>query len=100
VGQGRISTRNRAWNRNHGDRQKDVSELTKARNQKCVISEQRNRDWPFCPTSPRYSTSASDGGTMRRLSPRAPAINELGKQPEELESCLSLNRSERKPAGA
>jgi hypothetical protein len=63
-----------------------------------VCGSSRNRD-RFLPYFTKIFNLRIDDDTMRRrLQERT--NNEFGKQPEELELMLRLNRSDEKPAGA
>lgn len=98
-----IST-DRAWKR-HGepdavwDEQKALSELESAEPDVLfVCGSSRNRD-RFLPLFTMVFNLRIDDDTMRRrLEERT--NNDFGKQPEELELMLTLNRRGEKPAGA
>jgi hypothetical protein len=81
------------------DRQKAVSELESPEPEVLfVCGSSRNRD-RFLPYFTKIFNLRIDDGTMRRrLQERT--NNEFGKQPEELELMLRLNRSDEKPVGA
>lgn len=79
--------------------QKAVSELERSEPDVLfVCGSSRNRD-RFLPYFTKVFNLRIDDGTMRRrLQERT--NNDFGKQPEELELMLALNRREEKPAGA
>lgn len=81
------------------DQQKAVSELESPEPEVLfVCGSSRNRD-RFLPYFTKVFNLRIDDDTMRRrLHERT--NNEFGKQPEELELMLRLNRSDEKPAGA
>jgi len=81
------------------DQQKAVSELESPEPEVLfVCGSSRNRD-RFLPYFTKIFNLRIDDDTMRRrLQERT--NNDFGKQPEELELMLSLNRSDEKPAGA
>ena len=81
------------------DQQKAVSELESAEPEVLfVCGSSRNRD-RFLPYFTKIFNLRIDDDTMRRrLQERT--NNEFGKQPEEVELMLRLNRSDEKPAGA
>jgi gluconate kinase len=81
------------------DQQKAVSELESAEPEVLfVCGSGRNRD-RFLPYFTKIFNLRIDDDTMRRrLQERT--NNDFGKQPEELELMLTLNRSDEKPAGA
>jgi gluconate kinase len=81
------------------DQQKAVSELESPEPEVLfVCGSSRNRD-RFLPYFTKIFNLRIDDDTMRRrLHERT--NNEFGKQPEELELMLTLNRSDEKPAGA
>ena len=91
---GAIHHDNSMWNR-----QKAVSELESPEPEVLfVCGSSRNRD-RFLPYFTKIFNLRIDDDTMRRrLQERT--NNEFGKQPEELELMLRLNRSDEKPAGA
>jgi hypothetical protein len=98
-----IST-DRAWkSRDHEnatwDRERAVSELGSAEPDVLfVCGSGRNRD-QFLPYFTKVFNLRIDDDTMRRrLEERT--NNDFGKQPEELELMLTLNRRDEKPAGA
>jgi gluconate kinase len=98
-----IST-DRAWKYNADDNsmwdlQKAVRELESAEPEVLfVCGSSRNRD-RFLPYFTKTFNLRIDDDTMRRrLQERT--NNEFGKQPEELELTLTLNRSDETPAGA
>jgi gluconate kinase len=95
-----IST-DRAWKYGNAmwDQQKAVSELESPEPDVLfVCGSSRNRD-RFLPYFTKVFNLRIDDDTMRRrLEERT--NNEFGKQPEELELMLTLNRSDEKPAGA
>jgi len=98
-----IST-DRAWKRNHRgtslwDEQKAVSELERPEPDVLfVCGSGGNRD-RFLPYFTKTFNLRIDDDTMRRRL-QGRTNNEFGKQPEELELMLTLNRSDEKPAGA
>jgi gluconate kinase len=81
------------------DQQKAVSELENPEPDVLfVCGSSRNRDC-FLPYFTKIFNLRIDDDTMRRrLQERT--NNDFGKQPEELELMLTLNRSDEKPAGA
>ena len=81
------------------DQQKAVSELESPEPEVLfVCGSSRNRD-RFLPYFAKIFNLCIDDDTMRRrLQERT--NNEFGKQPEEVELMLRLNRSDEKPAGA
>src|SRR2546422_3315335 len=81
------------------DQQKAVSELESPEPEVLfVCGSSRNRDG-FLPYFTKIFNLRIDDDTMRRrLQERT--NNDFGKQPEELELMLRLNRSDEKPAGA
>ena len=81
------------------DQQKAVSELESPEPEVLfVCGSSRNRD-RFLPYFTKIFNLRIDDDTMRRrLQERT--NNEFGKQPEEVELMLRLNRSDEKPAGA
>lgn len=81
------------------DQQKAVSELESPEPEVLfVCGSSRNRD-RFLPYFTKIFNLRIDDDTMRRrLQERT--NNEFGKQPEEVELMLTLNRSNEKPAGA
>ena len=81
------------------DRQKAVSELESPEPEVLfVCGSSRNRD-RFLPYFTKIFNLRIDDDTMRRrLQERT--NNEYGKQPEEVERMVRLNRSDEKPAGA
>ena len=81
------------------DERKAVSELESPEPEVLfVCGSSRNRD-RFLPYFTRIFNLRIDDDTMRRrLQERT--NNEFGKQPEEVELMLRLNRSDEKPAGA
>jgi hypothetical protein len=81
------------------DQQKAVSELESPEPEVLfVCGSSRNRDH-FLPYFTKVFNLRIDDDTMRRrLQERT--NNEFGKQPEEVELMLRLNRSDEKPAGA
>jgi hypothetical protein len=81
------------------DQHKAVSELESAEPEVLfVCGSSRNRD-RFLPYFTEIFNLRIDDDTMRRrLQERT--NNDFGKQPEELELMLTLNRSDEKPAGA
>jgi gluconate kinase len=81
------------------DQQRAVSELESPEPEVLfVCGSSRNRD-RFLPYFTKIFNLRIDDDTMRRrLQERT--NNEFGKQPEELEVMLTLNRSDEKPAGA
>jgi gluconate kinase len=81
------------------DQQKAVSELESPEPEVLfVCGSSRNRD-RFLPYFTKIFNLRIDEDTMRRrLQERT--NNEFGKQPEEVELMLRLNRSDEKPAGA
>ena len=81
------------------DQQKAVSELESPEPEVLfVCGSSRNRD-RFLPYFTKIFNLRIDDDTMRRrLQERT--NNEFGKQPEEVELMLTLNRSDEKPAGA
>jgi hypothetical protein len=81
------------------DQQKAVSELESPEPELLfVCGSSRNRD-RFLPYFTKIFNLRIDDDTMRRrLQERS--NNEFGKQPEEVELMLRLNRSDEKPAGA
>jgi hypothetical protein len=81
------------------DPQRAVGELESAEPDVLfVCGSSRNRD-RFLPYFTKIFNLRIDDDTMRRrLQERA--NNDFGKQPEELELMLTLNRSDEKPAGA
>jgi hypothetical protein len=89
-----IHYRNSMW-----DEQKAASELESPEPEVLfVCGSSRNRD-RFLPHFTKIFNLRIDDGTMRRrLQERT--NNEFGKQPEEVELMLRLNRSDEKPAGA
>ena len=91
---GRIHHDNSMW-----DHQKAVSELESPEPEVLfVCGSSRNRDG-FLPYFTKIFNLRIDDDTMlRRLQERT--NNEYGKQPEEVELMLMLNRSGEKPAGA
>jgi gluconate kinase len=95
-----IST-DRAWKYDNAmwDQQKAVSELESPEPDVLfVCGSSRNRD-RFLPYFTKVFNLRIDDDTMRRrLEERT--NNEFGKQPEELELMLTLNRSDEKSAGA
>jgi hypothetical protein len=95
-----IST-DRAWKSDNSmwDRQKAVSELESPEPEVLfVCGSSRNRD-RFLPYFTKVFNLRIDDDTMRRrLKERT--NNDTGKQPEEVELILKLNRSDEKPAGA
>jgi hypothetical protein len=94
-----IST-DRAWKcHSMWDEQKAVSELENPEPEVLfVCGSSRNRD-RFLPYFTKIFNLRIDDDTMRRrLQERT--NNEFGKQPEEVELMLRLNRSNEKPAGA
>jgi hypothetical protein len=96
-----IST-DRAWKRHAGpiwDQQKAVSELESTEPEVLfVCGSSHNRD-RFLPYFTKIVNLRIDDDTMRRrLLERT--NNDFGKQPEEVELMLRLNRSDEKPAGA
>jgi GTPase SAR1 family protein len=100
-----IST-DRAWKRHADqydesiwDQQKAVSELERPEPDVLfVCGSSRNRD-RFLPYFTKIFNLRIDDDTMRRrLQERT--NNEFGKQPDEVELMLRLNRSDEKPAGA
>ena len=81
------------------DQQKAVSELESPQPEVLfVCGSSRNRD-RFLPYFTRIFNLRIDDDTMRRRL-RERTNNEFGKQPEEVELMLRLNRSDEKPAGA
>ena len=80
------------------DQQKAVSELESPEPEVLfVCGSSRNRE--FLPYFTKIFNLSIDDDTMRRrLQERT--NNEFGKQPEEVELMLTLNRSDEKPAGA
>src|SRR5258705_7803911 len=95
-----IST-DRAWKYDNSmwDEQAAVSELERPEPEVLfVCGSSRNRD-RFLPYFTKIFNLRIDDDTMRRrLQERT--NNEFGKQPEEVELMLRLNRSDAKPAGA
>jgi hypothetical protein len=96
-----IST-DRAWKSRAGpmwDQQRAVSELVSPEPEVLfVCGSSRNRD-RFLPYFTKIFNLRIDDDTMRRrLLERT--NNDFGKQPEEVELMLRLNRSDEKPAGA
>ena len=91
---GPIHHHNSMW-----DQQKAVSELESPEPEVLfVCGSSRNRD-RFLPYFTKIFNLRIDDDTMRRrLQERT--NNEYGKQPEEVELMLRLNRSDEKPAGA
>ena len=91
---GRPIIHNSMW-----DEQKAVSELESPEPEVLfVCGSSRNRD-RFLPYFTKVFNLRIDDDTMRRrLQERT--NNDYGKQPEELELMLRLNRSDQKPAGA
>ena len=87
------------YNNSMWDEQKAVSELASAEpDVMFVCGSSRNRD-RFLPCFTAIFNLRIDDDTMRRrLQERT--NNDYGKQPEELELMLELNRSDAKPAGA
>jgi hypothetical protein len=84
----------RMWNR-----QKAVAELeSREPDVLFVCGSGRNRD-DFLPYFTEIFNLRIDDETMRRRL-RERTDNEFGKQPEEVELMLTLNRSDEKPAGA
>jgi gluconate kinase len=81
------------------DQQRAVGELESAEPEVLfVCGSSRNRD-RFLPYFTKIFNLRIDDDTMRRrLQERT--NNEFGKQPEEVELMLTLNRSDEKPAGA
>ncbi len=81
------------------DRQKALSELESPKSDVLfVCGSSRNRDC-FLPYFTKVFNLRIDDDTMRRrLQERT--NNDFGKQPEELERTLRLNRRDEKPAGA
>ena len=81
------------------DHQKAVSELESPEPEVLfVCGSSRNRD-RFLPYFTKIFNLRIDDGTMRRrLQERT--NNDFGKQPEEVDRMLRLNRSDEKPAGA
>jgi len=81
------------------DQQKAVSELESPEPEVLfVCGSSRNRD-RFLPYFTKIFSLRIDDDTMRRRL-RERTNNEFGKQPEEADLMLSLNRSDEKPAGA
>jgi thymidylate kinase len=81
------------------DQQKAVSELESPEPEVMfVCGSSRNRD-RFLPYFTKIFNLRIDDETMRRRL-RERTNNDFGKQPEELELMLRLNRSDEKPAGA
>ena len=81
------------------DQQKAVSELERPEPDVLfVCGSSRNRDH-FLPYFHKIFNLRIDDDTMRRRL-RERTNNEFGKQPEEVELMLRLNRSDEKPAGA
>ena len=89
----------RHHNNSMWDQRKAVSELESPEPEVLfVCGSSRNRD-RFLPYFTKIFNLRIDDDTMRRrLQERT--NNEFGKQPEELELMLRLNRSDEKPAGA
>jgi gluconate kinase len=94
-------TTDRAWKYRNDlwDEQKALSELENPEPDVLfVCGSSRNRD-RFLPYFTRIFNLCIDDDTMRRrLQERT--NNDFGKQPEEVELMLRLNRSDEKPAGA
>jgi gluconate kinase len=81
------------------DQQKAVRELESPEPEVLfVCGSSRNRD-RFLPYFTKIFNLRIDDDTMRRRL-QGRTNNEFGKQPEELELMLTLNRSDEKPAGA
>jgi gluconate kinase len=81
------------------DEQRAVSELERPEPELLfVCGSSRNRD-RFLPYFTKIFNLRIDDDTMRRRL-QARTNNEFGKEPEELELMLRLNRSDEKPAGA
>ena len=97
-----IST-DRAW-KHHADpdtwdHQKALSELESSKPEVLfVCGSSRNRDRLLPYFAKIFNLRIDDDTMRRRLQERT--NNEFGKQPEELELMLRLNRSDEKPAGA
>jgi hypothetical protein len=102
IGRGyRAISTDRAWKRDNSmwDEQKALSELERSDPEVLfVCGSGRNRD-RFLPYFTKVFNLHIDDDTMRRRL-RERTNNDFGKQSEELELMLRLNRSDEKPAGA
>src|SRR2546423_11038470 len=81
------------------DQQKALSELESPEPEVLfVCGSSRNRDRFLSYFTEIFNLRIDDDTMRRRLQERT--NNDFGKQPEELELALTLNRSDEKPAGA